>query len=57
MRYVLEAIANVKNYSGRNLLVERVFLNAGSRQYSCVECDIVAEGQNKPTNMWRVKTS
>ncbi|MBS1989393.1 MAG: hypothetical protein JSS83_02685 [Cyanobacteria bacterium SZAS LIN-3] len=57
MRYVLEAIANVKNYSGRNLLVERVFLNAGSRQYSCVECDIVAEGHNKPTNMWRVKTS
>jgi len=44
MRYVLESISNVGNLSPRNLLVERVFLNAGARQYSCVESDIMPFG-------------
>ena len=44
MRYVLESLSNLNNVSFRNVLVERVFLNAGSRQYSCVESDIMPFG-------------
>jgi len=44
MRYVLESISNVKGLAPRTMLVERVFLNTGARQYTCVESDIMPFG-------------
>jgi len=42
MRYVLEASSNnVRQSPSRAIVVERVFVNAGSRQYSTVDCDIL----------------
>lgn len=42
MRYVLEANThNVRQFPSRAVVVERVFVTAGSRQYSTVDCDIM----------------
>jgi hypothetical protein len=41
MRYVLEAITHNVRQSQSVTVVERVFVNAGSHQYSTVECDIM----------------
>ncbi len=44
MRYVVEAFRHSVNQSKAVTVVERVFVNAGSRQYSTVECDILPAG-------------
>jgi hypothetical protein len=44
MRYVVEAFHHNVRQSQAVTVVERVFVSAGSRQYSTVECDILPAG-------------
>jgi hypothetical protein len=44
MRYVVETFTSKVSPSKSVTVVERVFVNAGSRQYSTVECDLIAAG-------------
>ena len=44
MRYVLEALTHNVGRSQAVTVVERVFVNAGSRQYSTVDCDTMPAG-------------
>jgi hypothetical protein len=41
MRYVVEAFTHSVRQSQSVTVVERIFVNAGSRQYSTVECDTI----------------
>lgn len=46
MRYVVETFTNSANPPQSVTVVERVFVNAGSRQYSTVDCDLIATGRD-----------
>jgi hypothetical protein len=46
MRYVVETFNSNVSRSQSVMVVERVFVNAGSRQYSTVERDQIAEGRD-----------